>query len=100
MVNTLDYATPSVANAPASPLTWAMTASVVEHFLVFSLYAAALDGGRLARMCAAVSIGFWLIVLIIALRRRRNPSKVDVAFVAVGYPLMLFSCIFAATGEL
>jgi hypothetical protein len=51
-------------------------------------------------MCAAVSAGYWLIVLMIVLRRRRGPSKVDLAFVAAGYPLLLFPCIFAATGEL
>jgi hypothetical protein len=100
MKNTLDYTTPAASKASFSELTWAAIVSVVEHLLVFGLYAATLDGGRLARMCAAVSLGFWLVVLLIVLRRRRHPSKLDLAFVAFGYPVILFPCIYAVTGEL
>jgi hypothetical protein len=100
MADTLDYATPPAANARLSNLTLAIFASLVVHFLVFSLYAPSLDGGRRLRMCAVVSAGYWLVVLMIVLRRRRRLSKVDLAFVATGYPLLLFPCIFAATGEL
>ena len=103
MADTLDYATPPAASAPLSKLTWATIASLAVHFLVFNLYAPSLDGGRRMRLCAAVSVGYWLIVLMIVLRRRRRrrrPSKIDLAYVAVGYPLLLFPCIFAVTGEL
>ncbi len=99
MKNTLDYATPTASKASFSKLTWAAILSVVEHVLIFGLYAAVLDGGRLASMCAAVSLGFWLIVLLIVLRRRSHPSKIDLVFVAFGYPVILFPCIYAVTGQ-
>jgi uncharacterized integral membrane protein len=100
MNDTLDYATPASPKPAFSKLTWAALVSVVEHLLVFGLYAPTLDGGRLARMCAAVSVGFWLVVLLIVLRHRRNPSKFDLAFVAFGYPVILFPCIYAVIGSL
>src|SRR5438045_498652 len=100
MGNKLAYETPTSRKALFSKLGWATIVSVFEHILVFGLYAATLDGGALARMCAAVSLGFWLLVLVIVLRRRRNPSPFDLAFVAFGYPVMLFACIFAVKGEL
>jgi hypothetical protein len=100
MSNTLDYATPRAPGGPSRRLAWAAIVSVVEHLFVFGLYAAVLDGGRLARMCAAVSVGFWLVVILIVVRRGHHPSKFDLAFVAFGYPAILFPCIYAVTGRL
>lgn len=98
MAEILDYETP-----PPRPkqsfgiLTWALILSLLEHMFVFGIYAATLDGGARARQCGAVSLGYWAVVGIILFRLRRSarPSKVDVAFVAAGYPAMLVICALA-----
>ncbi|HEX8915742.1 MAG TPA: hypothetical protein VF796_25535 [Humisphaera sp.] len=100
MKHTLDYSEPPASKSTFGKLTWAAVLSVVEHLLVFGLYAPRLDGGRLVAMCGAVSLGFWLVVLMIVLRRPRHPSKLDLAFVAFGYPVILFPCVYGVTGEL
>ena len=64
------------------------------------MYAPALDGGILLRESAAVSLGYWLVVLIIVIRRRQHPTKLDLALIAFGYPVILFPCIYIVHGSL
>jgi hypothetical protein len=100
MSDTHSYATRGARKSAFGNLAWAVMMSLVQHLLVFGLYAATLDGGRLVGMCAAVSLGFWLVVLLIVIRRRRNPTNFDLAFIAIGYPIILFPCLYAVTGSL
>jgi hypothetical protein len=97
----LDYETPPRQKPPTfSPLVWAMLIALFVHVLVFGFYAATLDGGVLASMCAVVGLGYWLVVVIIAARRRQCPTILDLAFVALGYPAMLFPCLYIVNGRL
>lgn len=101
MGQVLDYATPPKRKQPSfTKLTWAVVISIFEHLLIFGVYAAALDGGVLGRQCAVASLGYWLVVLIIAVRRRRCPTELDLAFVVIGYPLMLFPSLYIVNGGL
>jgi hypothetical protein len=76
----------------ARSATIALTISLVCHFLLFTLYATTLDGGVLARKCAEVSAGYWVVAALVLARRRWNPTKLDLAFLAAGYPVMLVVC--------
>jgi hypothetical protein len=87
--------TATIPDSTFNKLPWAALVAVVEHLVVFGLFAVTLDDGRLANMCATVSLGFWLVVLLIVLRRRRSPTKLDLAFIAFGYPCILFPCLYA-----
>jgi len=100
MKPTLDNATLTAIRSSFDNLTWPLIASLVEHFLVFGIYAMALDGGNLARICAGVSLAYWLVVLMILVRRRYSLSKGNLVFIAFGFPVMLFPSIYAITGSL
>lgn len=48
-----------------------------------------LDGGLLAKVGAAVMVGFWLGVAMLMFRRPLNPSSLDLLYVRWGYIALL-----------
>ena len=95
-VPVLDYARLQPTRR-TSPLAKMLLLSHGIQFVVFVLYAVQLDGGVTARRCFAVSSAYWLMTVLILVRRRLKPTTADLAFVGFGYLLMLlitepFSC--------
>ncbi len=54
-----------------------------------------LDTGLVFKRVAIASVAFWLLTLIIIVRRGRNIPDFDILLVKWGYlPLLLITCIF------
>lgn len=71
----------------------AMFTAVGIQLVCGVLSAMLLDGGNAAAMCLATLIGFWVGVLLLMLRRPRNPSRTDLRVVQFGF-LPLFGVAF------
>src|SRR4051794_21374872 len=56
-----------------------------------------LDGGRMARVCGIAMVGFWCGVFLLWLRRPRQPTRTDLAFLRWGFfPIFAASLALAA----
>ncbi|MDB5335063.1 MAG: hypothetical protein JWN70_682 [Planctomycetaceae bacterium] len=44
-----------------------------------------LDGGIIARVVGVAVLGFWLCTVLLVLRRRFKPSRIDLAFIQWGF---------------
>jgi hypothetical protein len=45
----------------------------------------------LSRACFIISAAYWLVVGAVLLRRRKALTRVDLWFIAIGYPAMLLA---------
>jgi hypothetical protein len=55
-----------------------------------------LDGGRIARCCAAALLGFWIVALVIAFRRPWAPTQFDLWLWRWGFlPCFIIALVFA-----
>jgi hypothetical protein len=53
-----------------------------------------LDGGRMAKVCGVVMLGFWAAAALIMARRPNSPGPLDIAFLRWGF-LPLFALAVA-----
>jgi hypothetical protein len=86
----LDYETPKPGKSTGNKLARAAYVAFFEHILLFLLASSMAVREEEFRVCVAVSIGFWSAVLLIAIRRINYPTKLDLAFVALGFPVLAF----------
>jgi hypothetical protein len=56
-----------------------------------------LDGGRMARLCAATMLGFWAGAALIMARRPLTPGGRDMAFLRWGFLPLLAAALAWAT---
>ena len=66
-----------------------MAGALVEHCLVFGYYAAGLDGGRSARLCALASLCFWAGAAVLYVRRPKAPTDGDLLYGYLAYPVLV-----------
>jgi hypothetical protein len=57
---------------------------MVVQIVFLLLTALVLDGGMMFRMCAAAALGYWIGVVVIAIRRGTSPTKLDLLFIRYG----------------
>ena len=68
--------------------------SVIQQLPLLILSALLLDGGLVFKRVAIASIAFWILILIIMIRRGRNIPSPDIYLVKWGYlPMLLTTCI-------
>jgi hypothetical protein len=82
---------PSVGS-PREAFVFAM----LQQAVLFLLAALLLDGGVVLRRVTIASIGFWCFVLLLLIRRRNSPTRVDIILVKYGiWPLLLITIVAA-----
>jgi hypothetical protein len=52
-----------------------------------------LDGGLLARAGGYAMIGYWIGVVVILMRRPKQPSSIDLLYIRVGFLFLLTAAI-------
>jgi len=78
-----------------SPYTRHLFVAFALQLLFLTFYALLLDMGRHLRLCAALSLAFWLGALVIMARHPRNPTRGDLLYVRWGLvPFALFVAIY------
>ena len=77
----------STALAPA--LTSAVRASLLQQGVVLLLAALVLDGGRTFHAALVAAIAYWIGLVVIAFRRPRSPTAVDIFLVKYGFLFVL-----------
>ena len=83
------YGSPQRQSRPQrTPFDRAVLRSIVYHIIVCMFTAMVLDGGVMSRICGYTSIGYWLGVIFIAMRRYHSPRKSDLAYISYGFPLL------------
>ena len=96
--------TPS-SNATDDSLVVGSARSAVKFALVLQvpllcLAALILDGGLIFRRFVIASIAFWILVLIIRIRRGSEIPDSDILLIKWGYlPILLIICIFWLAGS-
>ena len=96
--------TPS-SNATDDSLVVGSARSAVKFALVLQvpllcLAALILDGGLIFRRFVIASIAFWILVLIIRIRRGSEIPDSDILLIKWGYlPILLITCIFWLAGS-
>jgi hypothetical protein len=73
-------------------LKWAL----LQQAVVFAPLLILLDGEFAASVAAAVTLGYWLVTLIIVRRRPTSPTPGDIAFVKYGF-VAIFLAVFLWT---
>ena len=63
----------------------AITTAVVQQAVVLSFTSLLLDGGRVCRFCVVAALASWVGTLVIMLRRPKQPTNPDLAFVKFGF---------------
>ena len=63
--------------------------AIVAQLLTLLLSELILDGGHIFRCCLAAIVAHWIIALIIWVRRRSAPTKVDLILVRAGCILII-----------
>ncbi len=48
-----------------------------------------LDGGNVFRTCKVAAIAYWVGVLFVIVRRRRNPTPIDIVWIKYGFLLAI-----------
>ena len=72
----------------------AIVFTLVQQLPLLLLSAMILDGGLVFKRVAIASLAFWILTLIIMLRRGRNIAKSDLLFIKWGYlPILLATCV-------
>ncbi|MGZ4973451.1 MAG: hypothetical protein ACXWBP_03865 [Limisphaerales bacterium] len=74
-----------VQTSQRSPLADAIKFSAIQQVIVLVFAVGILDGGDFFSMCMNGTIGFWCVIGFICLRRRKNPTNVDIAIIKWGY---------------
>jgi hypothetical protein len=96
MSEPLDYeAPPNVGRTRDKRLSRALVTSGIEHLLIFLFASIMLDNGQSQSICLAVSGGYWAAVALILLRRSKRLTRLDLAFVAFGYPALVLPIVIA-----
>ena len=82
-----------------STLRDAISFTLIQQLPILLLSALLLDGGWVFKRVAVASVAFWIITLIILMRRGRNMPKSDLLLIKWGYlPMLLTSCVLWAVG--
>ena len=78
----------------------AISFTLIQQLPLLLLSASLLDGGLVFKRVAIASVVFWIITLIILMRRGRNMPDSDILVIKWGYlPILLFTCILWAVGS-
>ena len=71
----------------------ALVFSLVQQLPLLVLSALLLDGGLVFQRVAIASIAYWVMTLLIMIRRGRNMSRSDILLLKWGFlPLLLTTC--------
>ena len=82
-----------------STLRDAISFTLIQQLPILLLSALLLDGGWVFKRVAVASVAFWIITLIILMRRGRNMPKSELLLIKWGYlPMLLTSCVLWAVG--
>lgn len=69
-----------------------MSIAVAIQASVLFCSGALLDGGMLAQICWMALVPYWAGVLLLVWRRPRQPTRLDLALVRIGYlPLIIIT---------
>lgn len=74
---------------PSQAFQGAVAQALVAQAVVLVLTGLNLDFGRSQRFCALVALAYWAAVIVVVGPRRRSPTRLDLAFVRVGYWVLL-----------
>ena len=78
----------------------AISFALVQQLPLLLLSALLLDGGLVFKRVAIASVAFWILTLIILIRRGRNMLDSDTLMIKWGYlPILLATCILWAIGS-
>ncbi len=79
-----------ISRRPVSPKLWsAIRDSLCLQAIFVILGGLALDGGHLARYTLFVLFPYWIVALLILLRRRNSPTSLDLIVIRFGYLALL-----------
>ncbi len=77
-------AQPKIAAEPKSPsIGWAVLLALIQQALVFVFTTALMDGGRHTSICLRAVVAFWIVVILLRLRRK-PPTIFETAFIRIG----------------
>jgi hypothetical protein len=89
----LDYQKPTARpRTRLIALAAALALSLVGHLAVLRFFVESMANDIRFNKCVAISLGYWLVVLLIVARSRLHPTIVDLAVIAAGYPAAVFVC--------
>jgi hypothetical protein len=89
----LDYHKPPVrSRIRLIALAGALAVSLVAHLVVFRYFIDSIRNDVRFNRCFAISLGYWLVVLLIVARSRLKPTIVDLVVIGLGYPAAVFVC--------
>jgi hypothetical protein len=73
----------------------AIVFTLMQQLPLLLLSAMLLDGGLVFKRVAIASVAFWILTLMVMIRRGRNITDSDILVVKWGYlPLLFATCIF------
>jgi hypothetical protein len=83
------------ANATIVTFREAIVFALVQQLPLLLLSAMLLDGGSVLKRVTIAAVAFWILTLLVMIRRNRNMLDSDMLAVKWGYlPLLLVTCIF------
>ena len=88
-----------MAGRPQKPGSWrrAILAAVIQQILALFLLGLTTDAGGLDLVWFYTVCAFWVGVAVVAIRRGKSPTGLDMALVRIGFlPLLLMAMFVAA----
>jgi len=71
---------------PYGTFASSLVVGIVVQVVLLLLTVLNLDFGRSYRVCSIAVIGYWCVVAVIFLRRRAEPTRIDLLFLRWGVP--------------
>ena len=93
----LEYERPApISRSPVLRLGVALAVSLLAHLLLLRFYVGFpikyMENDVRFNKCVAISLGYWVVVLLMVARRRLRATFGDLAVIAVAYPLAVLIC--------
>jgi hypothetical protein len=75
---------------------YAIYGGLILQLVMSVILASVLDGGFMSRIGGCALLGTWIGTVIVLLRRPRDPTRIDLLYISVGYVVMfVFGVVIA-----